>query len=91
MNPTFNKYKQPKETDDYNRATSWLYNDQDPTTDNVMMKMSSREIDKSLTANENKMFEAISNPDSYDKNGNFNWVYYSKPMNITDDKNRMKL
>ena len=91
LNPTFNKYKQPKETDDYNRATSWLYNDQDPTTDNVMMKMSSREIDKSLTANENKMFEAISNPDSYDKNGNFNWIYYSKPMNITDDKNRMKL
>lgn len=91
LNPTFNKYKIPKETDDYNRSTSWLDNDQDPTTDNVMMKMSSREIDKSLTANENKMFEAISNPDSYDKNGNFNWVYYSKPMNITDDKNRMKL
>ena len=91
LNPTFNQYKQPKETDDYNRATSWLDNEQDPTTDNVMMKMSSREIDKSLTANENKMFEAISNPDSYDKNGNFNWVYYSKPMNITDDKNHFKL
>lgn len=91
LNPTFNQYKQPKETDDYNRATSWLDNDQDPTTDNIMMKMSSREIDKSLTANENKMFEAISNPDSYDKNGNFNWVYYSKPMNVTDDKNRFKL
>ena len=91
LNPTFNQYKQPKETDDYNRARSWLDNDQDATSDNVMMKMSSREIDKSLTANENKMFEAISNPDSYDKNGNFNWNYYSKPMNITDDKNRMKL
>lgn len=91
LNPTFNQYKQPKETDDYNRARSWIDNDQDPTTDNVMMKMSSREIDKSLTANENKMFEAISNPDAYDKNGNFNWVYYSKPMNIHDDKNRMKL
>lgn len=91
LNPTFNQYKQPKETDDYNRARSWIDNDQDPTTDNVMMKMSSREIDKSLTANENKMFEAISNPDAYDKNGNFNWVYYSKPMNIYDDKNRIKL
>lgn len=91
LNPTFNQYKQPKETDDYNRAKSWLDNNQDPTSDNVMMKMSSREIDKSLTANENKMFEAISNPDAYDKNGNFNWNYYSKPMNIHDDKNRMKL
>lgn len=91
LNPTFNQYKQPKETDDYNRARSWIDNDQDPNTDNVMMKMSSREIDKSLTANENKMFEAISNPDAYDKNGNFNWNYYSKPMNIHDDKNRMKL
>ena len=90
LNPTFNQYKQPKETDDYNRARSWIDNDQDPTTDNVMMKMSSREIDKSLTANENKMFEAISNPDAYDKNGNFDWNYYSKPMNIHDDKNRMK-
>lgn len=91
LNPTFNKYKIPKETDDYNRARSWLDNDQDPTTDNVMMKMSSREIDKSLTANENKMFEAISNPDAFDSNGNFNWNYYSKPMNIHDDKNRIKL
>lgn len=91
LNPTFNQYKQPKETDDYNRAKSWLDNNQDPTTDNVMMKMSSREIDKSLTAKENKMFEAISNPDAYDKNGNFNWNYYSEPMNIHDDKNRMKL
>ena len=79
LNPTFNQYKQPKETDDYNRATSWIDNDQDPTSDNVMMKKSSREIDKSLTANENKMFEAISNPDAYDKNGNFNWVYYRRP------------
>lgn len=79
LNPTFNQYKQPKETDDYNRATSWIDNDQDPTSHNVMMKMSSREIDKTLTANENKMFEAISNPDAYDKNGNFNWTYYRKP------------
>lgn len=79
LNPTFNKYKIPKETDDYNRARSWIDNDQDPTTDNVMMKMSSREIDKSLTANENKMFEAISNPDAFDSNGNFNWVYYRRP------------
>ena len=29
--------------------------------------------------NENKMFEAISNPDAYDKNGNFDWVYYRRP------------
>lgn len=79
LNPTFNQYKQPKETDDYNRARSWIDNDQDPTTDNVMMKMSSREIDKSLTDNENKMFEAISNPDAFDSNGNFNWVYYRRP------------
>ena len=91
LNPTFNQYKQPKETDDYNRATSWLDNEQDFNSKNTMMKMSSREIDKSLTANENKMFEAISNPDAYDKNGNFNWNYYSPSLYIMDDKNRMKL
>ena len=91
LNPTFNQYKQPKETDDYNRATSWLDNEQDFDSKNVMMKMSSREIDKTLTANENKMFEAISNPDAYDKNGNFDWNYYSQSLYITDDKNRMKL
>lgn len=91
LNPTFNKYKIPKETDDYNRATSWLDNDQDLDSKNVMMKMSSREIDKTLTANENKMFEAISNPDAYDENGNFDWRHYSQSMYIMDDKNRMKL
>ena len=91
LNPTFNKYKQPKETDDYNRATSWLDNDQETFSDNYMMKMSSREIDKTLTANENKMFEAISNPDAYDKNGNFDWNYYSQSLYIQDDKNHMKL
>ena len=91
LNPTFNQYKQPKETDDYNRATSWIDNDQDFDSKNVMMKMSSREIDKTLTANENKMFEAISNPDAYDKNGNFDWNHYSQSLYITDDKNRMKL
>lgn len=91
LNPTFNKYKIPKETDDYNRATSWLDNDQDVDSDQNMMKMSSREIDKTLTANENKMFEAISNPDAYDKNGNFDWNYYSQSSYIMDDKNRMKL
>ena len=91
LNPTFNKYKIPKETDDYNRATSWLDNDQDFDSNNHMMKMSSREIDKTLTANENKMFEAISNPDAYDKNGNFDWNYYSRSEYIRDDKNRMKL
>ena len=91
LNPTFNKYKIPKETDDYNRATSWLDNDQDFDSNNHMMKMSSREIDKTLTANENKMFEAISNPDAYDKNGNFDWHYYSRSEYIRDDKNRMKL
>lgn len=88
LNPTFNKYKIPKETDDYNRATSWIDNDQDLDSDQPMMKMSSREIDKTLTANENKMFEAISNPDAYDKNGNFDWSYYSQSIYITDDKNR---
>lgn len=91
LNPTFNKYKIPKETDDYNRATSWLDNEQDFDSDQHMMKMSSREIDKTLTANENKMFEAISNPDAYDKNGNFDWKYYSQSLYIMDDKNRMKL
>ena len=91
LNPTFNQYKQPKETDDYNRATSWIDNEQDFDSKNIMMKMSSREIDKTLTANENKMFEAISNPDAYDKNGNFNWNYYSPSLYIMDDKNRMKL
>lgn len=91
LNPTFNKYKIPKETDDYNRATSWLDNDQEAANENIMMKMSSREIDKTLTANENKMFEAISNPDAYDKNGNFNWNYYSQSLYIHDDENRMKL
>ena len=91
LNPTFNQYKQPKETDDYNRATSWLDNEQDLDSKNIMMKMSSREIDKTLTANENKMFEAISNPDAYDKNGNFDWNYYSQSLYIMDDKNRMKL
>lgn len=91
LNPTFNKYKIPKETDDYNRATSWLDNEQVFDSDQHMMKMSSREIDKTLTANENKMFEAISNPDAYDKNGNFDWNYYSQSLYIMDDKNRMKL
>ena len=91
LNPTFNQYKQPKETDDYNRSTSWLDNDQDFDSNNFMMKMSSREIDKTLTANENKMFEAISNPDAYDKNGNFDWRYYSQSSYIHDDENRMKL
>ena len=91
LNPTFNQYKQPKETDDYNRATSWIDNEQDLDSKNIMMKMSSREIDKTLTANENKMFEAISNPDAYDKNGNFDWNYYSQSLYIMDDKNRMKL
>ena len=91
LNPTFNKYKIPKETDDYNRATSWLDNEQDFNSDQHMMKMSSREIDKTLTANENKMFEAISNPDAYDKNGNFDWNYYSQSLYIMDDKNRIKL
>ena len=91
LNPTFNKYKIPKETDDYNRSTSWLDNDQDFDSKNIMMKMSSREIDKTLTANENKMFEAISNPDAYDKNGNFDWSHYSQSTYIMDDKNRMKL
>ena len=91
LNPTFNKYKIHKETDDYNRATSWLDNEQDFDSDQHMMKMSSREIDKTLTANENKMFEAISNPDAYDKNGNFDWNYYSQSTYIMDDKNRMKL
>lgn len=88
---TFNQYKLPKETDDYNRATSWIDNDQDLDSKNTMMKMSSREIDKTLTANENKMFEAISNPNAYDKNGNFDWKYYSPSLYIQDDKNRMKL
>ena len=91
LNPTFNQYKQPKETNDYNRATSWIDNEQDFDSKNIMMKMSSREIDKTLTANENKMFEAISNPDAYDKNGNFDWNYYSQSTYIMDDKNRMKL
>ena len=91
LNPTFNKYKQPKETDEYNRSTSWLDNGQDFDSKNYMMRMSSREIDKTLTANENKMFEAISNPDAYDKNGNFDWNYYSQSTYIMDDKNRMKL
>ena len=89
LNPTFNKYEIPKETDDYNRAISWIDNDQD--IDDIIMTMSSREIDKTLTANENKMFEAISNPDAYDKNGNFDWSYYSPSLYIMDDKNRMKL
>ena len=91
LNPTFNKYKIPKETDDYDRAISWLDNDQTTVSENIMMKMSSREIDKTLTANENKMFEAISNPDAYDKNGNFDWRYYSQSLYIHDDKNRMNL
>ena len=91
LNPTFNKYKIPKETDDYNRATSWLDNDQDFDSEQPMMKMSSREIDKTLTANENKMFEAISNPDAYDKNGNFDWRHYSQSIYIHDNNNRMKL
>ncbi len=88
---TFNQYKLPKATDDYNRATSWIDNDQKLDSENIMMKMSSREIDKTLTANENKMFEAISNPNAYDKNGNFDWKYYHPSLYIQDDKNRMKL
>ena len=91
LNPTFNQYKIPKDTDDYNRSTSWLDNNQNFDSDNYMMKMSSREIDKTLTANENKMFEAISNPDAYDKNGNFDWRHYSQSKYIFDDENRIKL
>jgi len=39
---------------------------------------SSRKVDERLTANEEAMFEAISNPNAFDADGNFNWDEYDK-------------
>lgn len=41
----------------------------------------SKSVDEKLTANEDAMFRAISNPDAFDSNGNFNWDYYDKERN----------
>lgn len=38
----------------------------------------SKSVDDKLTANEDAMFRAISNPNAFDSNGNFNWDYYDK-------------
>ena len=50
--------------------------------------MTSKEIDAELSANEQAMFKAISNPNSYDSNGNFNWDSYRPPL--IDDTNGLR-
>lgn len=45
---------------------------------NRMLRMTDKQIDKELTANEDAMFKAVSDPSSYDSDGNFNWDAYYK-------------
>ena len=89
LNPTFNKYKLDyEETETNNRHTNWqerALNDpnidaKDVLSRNRQLRMTSKEIDAELSANEQAMFKAISNPNSYDSNGNFNWDSYRPPL-----------
>lgn len=89
LNPTFNKYKSDyEETETNNRYTNWqerALNDpnidvKDVLSRNRQLRMTSKEIDAELSANEQAMFKAISNPNSYDSNGNFNWDSYRSPI-----------
>ena len=84
LNPTFNKYKPDyEETETNNRHTNWrervLNEPEDFTSYNIQLSKTSKDIDAELSANEQAMFKAISNPDSYDSNGNFNWNLYRPP------------
>ena len=97
LNPTFNKYKSDyEETETNNRHTNWQERAlNDPNEDakdilsrNRQLRMTSKEIDAELSANEQAMFKAISNPNSYDSNGNFNWDSYRPPL--IDDTNGLR-
>ena len=97
LNPTFNKYKSDyEETETNNRHTNWqerALNDpnedaKDVLSRNRQLRMTSKEIDAELSANEQAMFKAISNPNSYDSNGNFNWDSYRPPL--IDDTNGLR-
>lgn len=97
LNPTFNKYKSDyEETETNNRHTNWqerALNDpnldaKDVLSKNRQLRMTSKEIDAELSANEQAMFKAISNPNSYDSNGNFNWDLYIPPL--IDDTNGLR-
>ena len=97
LNPTFNKYKPDyEETEKNNRHTNWqerALNDpnedpEDILSRNRQLRMTSKEIDAELSANEQAMFKAISNPNSYDSNGNFNWDSYRPP--VFDDTNGLR-
>ena len=97
LNPTFNKYKPDyEETEKNNRHTNWQERAlNDPNEDpkdilsrNRQLRMTSKEIDAELSANEQAMFKAISNPNSYDSNGNFNWDSYRPP--VIDDANGLR-
>ena len=97
LNPTFNKYKLDyEETETNNRHTNWQERAlNDPNVDakdvlsrNRQLRMTSKEIDAELSANEQAMFKAISNPNSYDSNGNFNWDSYRPPL--IDDTNGLR-
>lgn len=97
LNPTFNKYKPDyEETEKNNRDTNWqerVLNDpnedaKDVLSRNRQLRMTSKEIDSELSANEQAMFKAISNPNSYDSNGNFNWDSYRPP--VIDDTNGLR-
>lgn len=97
LNPTFNKYKLDyEETETNNRYTNWQERAlNDPNLDvkdilsrNRQLRMTSKEIDAELSANEQAMFKAISNPNFYDSNGNFNWDSYRSPL--FDDTNGLR-
>lgn len=97
LNPTFNKYKSDyEETETNNRHTNWqerALNDpnldaKDVLSRNRQLRMTSKEIDAELSANEQAMFKAISNPNFYDSNGNFNWDSYRPPL--FDDTNGLR-
>ena len=94
LKPTYNKYKPDyEETETNNRYTNWMERSlNDPSVDskdvfseNRQLRMTSKEIDAELSANEQAMFKAISNPNSYDSNGNFKWDAYRPPEPDSDN------
>ena len=44
-------------------------------------EVKNKSIDDQLTKNEDAFFKALSNPEAYDSNGDFNWDYYEKERN----------
>lgn len=44
-------------------------------------EVKNKSIDDQLTKNEDAFFKALSNPEAYDANGDFNWDYYEKERN----------